>query len=42
MPGIMPFFVIRSTILLPAASVWKSVSQWRMTLEMCLDRPGVV
>mmetsp|Transcript_30421 Transcript_30421/g.79119 ORF Transcript_30421/g.79119 Transcript_30421/m.79119 type:complete len:216 (+) Transcript_30421:1200-1847(+) len=42
MPGIMPAFVIRSTILLPFASDWKSVSQCRMTPEMYSLRPGVV
>ena len=42
MPGIMPAFVIRSTILLPSASLWKRVSQCRMTPEMYFESPGVL
>ena len=42
MPGIMPAFVMRSTILLPSLSSWYSVSVWRMTPEMYAESPGAV
>jgi len=42
MPGIMPLPVMRSTIFLPSASLWKRVSQCRITPEMYVERPGVL
>ena len=37
----MPLSLMMSTMALPCASRWNSVSQWRITPPMCSLKPGV-